>query len=179
MKLNIRVEHTKRTIQVDLNPSYTSHEIVSIIKLHENMSEDHLCFLVYKGLKISELENIYCSKTAPVAFEIQDGDILEMRDEVFKLPIETATGDFVYVEVKSSETIEMIKSRIQEKTGVSSSSFDLCRNVLAYEKSSISKFNVEQNAILHMALNLAPPKQLMLTIFVQYIDGGSPYQGIE
>lgn len=159
MKLLIRVEYSKRTIQLDVEPTVLGEEIESTINENEHIPRGHLCGLYHNGSKFARNHSLSL-------LNIRDGDILEYREELFRIYIETSTGDMISLEVKSSDTIEIIKRRIEEKFGIQSSSYELCRKGVY-----VSESNIEQNSILHMALNLDPTTKELFDVTVRTLTG--------
>lgn len=99
---------------------------------------------------------------------LKDRDVVDLKNKTFDVHVETPAGQYISVPVVSSDTIETVKTRIQEASAMQTSSFDLCRHVLRNRDASLSEV-VQRNSNLHMALNLASGREAQ--IFVRLLTG--------
>lgn len=99
---------------------------------------------------------------------LKDRDVVDLKNKTFDVHVETPAGQYISVPVVSSDTIETVKTRIQEASAMQTSSFDLCRHVLRNPNASLSEV-VQRNSNLHMALNLASGREAQ--IFVNLYNG--------
>lgn len=157
MKLLVRVEYTQRTIQIDVQPTDTEEGIVSKIKKQEGIPKDYMCALFHRGSQVGSHVHFCRGMYSGRFSNIKDRDIVDLKERTFQIFVQIATGDIIPLQVKSSESIEMIKNRIEDEIGVPSSSFDLCKYGLCNENITLSDSIVQQDSILYMALNLMKP----------------------
>lgn len=158
MKLFVKVDFTKRTIRLELNPGEGTYDFEERIKEHEGIPNHHVCALFFEGNEVSLWNHEYLHS-------LEDGAILDFKNKSFVIYVETSSGDIISLQVKSSDSIGMIKDKVQEMSGVPSSSFDLCTDLIPNEDLNLRQVEIRKNSNLHMALNLSNNSIDILDIF--------------
>lgn len=164
MKLFVKVEFTKRTIRLELNPGERTYDFEERIKEHEGIPNHHVCALFFEGNEVPLRNHEYLHS-------LEDGAILYFKNKSFEIYVETSSGDIISLQVKSSDSIGMIKDKVQEMSGVPSSSFDLCTDLIPNEDLDLRQVEIRKNSNLHMALNLSNNSLDILNIFVSTLTG--------